>query len=160
MRDYTQTMPGGLGAPALTPGGRTSTPPRSSASRLARVGALLVAGLFVLHGLAHAAGLSNIWGIGGKAITNTSTLLSSLDPGSAAYAALGFAWVAALLLFAGAAVGLLARRSWWLPLAFTAAGLSLALCVVWLEAAKVGLVLNALILLGLTAWAVRRKVHA
>jgi hypothetical protein len=133
---------------------------RPTSMLLARASALALAGLFALHGLAHAAGLRDIWGMGGVAAANTSTLLSGLDAGSAAYAALGVAWVAALLLFVLAAVGVLARRAWWAATAFAATGLSLALCLVWLEAAWVGVVLNAVILAGLVGRAIARRLRS
>jgi hypothetical protein len=117
----------------------------------ARAAALLVAGFFLLHALAHLVGIKDIWGLGVQ-VSNTTTYLTGLDPRSAAYAALGGVWLAACLLFVGAAAGLVLRRSWWLPAACAAAALSLVLCVVWLEAAIVGLVVNAVVLAGLVAW--------
>jgi hypothetical protein len=125
----------------------------------ARAAALLVAGFFVLHALAHLVGLKDIWGIGAE-VGNTTTYLTGLDPHSAVYAALGAVWLAACVLFVGAAAGIVLRRSWWLPLAYAAAALSLAVCVLWFDAAIVGLVVNAAILAGLIAWTVMRRVGA
>jgi hypothetical protein len=127
---------------------------------VARAVALLVAGFFLLHALAHIVGIKDIWGIGVR-VSNTTTYLTGLDPHSAAYVALGAVWLAACLLFIGAAAGIVLRRSWWLPVAFAAAATSLVLCVVWLEAAIVGLVVNAVVLAGLVVWAiVHRAVGA
>jgi hypothetical protein len=127
-----------------------------SRSFVARAAALLVAGFFVLHALAHLVGIKDIWGVGAEA-SNTTTYLTGLDPHSGAYAALGAAWLAACLLFVGAAAGIVLRRSWWLPVAFAAAGLSLAVCVLWFDAAIVGLVVNAVILAALVVWTVARR---
>lgn len=124
-----------------------------SGSLVARAAALLVAGFFVLHALAHLVGIKDIWGVGAEA-GNTSTYLTGLDPHSPAYVALGAVWLAACLLFVGAAAGIVLRRSWWLPVAFAAAGLSLAVCVLWFDAAIVGLVVNAVILAALVVWTV------
>ncbi len=123
----------------------------------ARAAALLVAGFFVLHALAHLVGLKDIWGIGGG-VSNTTTYLTGLDPHSPAYAALGVVWLAAAVLFVAAAAGIVLRRGWWLVAAFAAAGVSLAVCVLWRDAAVAGLVVNALILAGLTVWTVVRRV--
>jgi len=123
---------------------------------MARAAAFLVAGFFVLHALAHLVGLKDIWGIG-AGVSNTTTYMTGLDPHSAAYAALGAVWLAACLLFVGAAAGIVLRRSWWLPVAFAAAGLSLAVCVLWFDAAIVGLVVNAVILVALVVWTVVRR---
>jgi hypothetical protein len=128
-----------------------------SRSFAARAAALLVAGFFVLHGLAHVVGIKDIWGIGAE-VTNTTTYLTALDPHSAGYAALGGVWLAAAVLFVVAAAGLVLRRSWWLPVAFVAAGVSLAVCIIWREAAIVGLVVNVVILAGLAVWTVISKV--
>jgi hypothetical protein len=128
------------------------------ASLLALIASLLAAGFFFLHGLAHAVGLKDIWGLGGE-VANTATYLASLDPHSPLYALLGLAWLAALALFVGAAAGLVLRRRWWLPAALAAAGLSLVLCVVWRDAAVVGLVVDVLILAGLTAWTLVRVLR-
>ncbi len=42
--------------------------------------------------------------------------------------------------------------------AFAAAGISLVVCVLWRDAAVVGLVVNAVILAGLAAWTLVRRV--
>ena len=58
------------------------------------------------------------------------------------------------MLFVVAAAGILLRRGWWLVAAFAAAGISLGVCVLWRDAAIVGLVVNAAILVGLAVWTV------
>jgi hypothetical protein len=133
-------------------GARRRRERRSRTALAARAAAMLSAGLFLLHGLAHLVGLVDMWGLSGEAVTNTSSLLAGLEAASPAYAALGVAWAAALVLFFVSAAGLVLRRIWWLPTAFTAAGLSLALCVLWYETAGVGLVVNTAILAGLLVW--------
>jgi hypothetical protein len=134
----------------------TDTGSRQAAksSGVARAAALLVAGFFVLHALAHLVGIQGIWGIGAEATNSATYLITGLDPHSAAYAALGGVWLAACALFIVAAAGIVLRRSWWLPAAFAAAGISLVLCIVWQEAAIAGLVVNAVILVGLAVWTV------
>lgn len=123
----------------------------------ARAAALLVAGFFVFHALAHLVGIREIWGIGAET-ANTATYLTGLDPHSAAYAALGGVWLVACVLFVVAGAGIVLRRGWWLPVAAAAAAVSLAVCVLWADAAIVGLVVNVVILAGLAAWAVVRRV--
>jgi hypothetical protein len=123
----------------------------------ARAAAVLVAGFFVLHALAHVVGLKDIWGIGAE-VTNTSTYLTGLAPHSAAYAALGGVWLAACVLFIAAAAGIVLRRGWWLPVAIVAAAVSLAVCILWRDAAIAGLVVNAVVLAGLAGWALVREL--
>jgi hypothetical protein len=98
-----------------------------------------------------------IFGIGDTPAENLSTLVPGLLPGSMALGALGVLWVVALGLFVAAAVGIVLKRIWWLATAFAATGVSLALCIVWFDAAIVGLVLNSVILVGLLACAVWRR---
>jgi hypothetical protein len=139
---------------------RISDPQRAAAAGRARVaplGAILVAVLFMLHGLAHGAGLAGIFGLGDTPAENISTLASRLAPEGLAFRLLGVAWLGALAWFVVAAAGLILRRGWWLLAAAVAASNSLALCVVWAEAARVGLVLNVLILGGLAGWAFLRR---
>ena len=137
-------------------------PTAAGRARLARLGPILVAVLFLLHRLAHGAGLAGIFGLGDTPPENISMLASGLAPEGFAFRLLGIAWLGVLAWFVVAAAGLLLRRGWWLPAAVVAAASSLALCAVWAEAAKVGLVLNVLIIAGLGAWAFlgRRRTRA
>ena len=153
MGDQTSTSQIG----PVAPGGMPTTSARSPGARVARTGTLLVAALLALHGLAHAAGVAGILGLGDRAAENTSTLLSGLDPASPAFRTLGVLWIVALGLFVVAAAGIVLKKSWWLATAFAATLLSLALCVVWSHAAIVGLVLNAVILVGLADYALMHR---
>ncbi len=81
------------------------------------------------------------------------TVVAGLDPDGLAMHALGVLWLVPIALFVAAAAGLVLRRAWWLGWAFAATLVSLVLCVLWLEPARVGLVLNAIILAGLAAFA-------
>lgn len=121
-----------------------------------RASALLVAAFFALHGLAHLVGIKGIWGIGEEA-TNTATYLAGVDPQSSIYVVLGGVWLVAAVLFIVAAIGLVVRRSWWLPAAFAAAVVSLAMCILWVDAAVVGLVVNIVIIAGLAIWTIARR---
>ena len=129
-------------------------------SIVARAAVLLAAGLFVLHGAAHAVGVAGVLGLGEQGAENTSTLLAGSAPGSPALYALGAVWILALGLFVAAAAGLVLRRGWWLPVAFAATLVSIAVCFVWYEAAIVGLVLNVFILAGLVVVAVTGAMRA
>lgn len=156
MSDHTTATTIGPGVAGRASAARS----RPFGARPRRAGALLVAAVFALHGAAHAAGVAGIFGLGGDAAENTSSLLPGLDPGSLAFQALGMLWVVALGLFIATATGLALRKSWWLGAAVAATLLSLALCVVWFEAAIVGLVLNGVLLLGLLGCAMTRRKAA
>jgi hypothetical protein len=129
---------------------------------MTRIAAWVAAIFFVLHGAAHAVGAKGI--LGGT--ENQSSFLGGMEPSSAAFRVLGLVWIAALVLFLVAAVALVLRRAWWWIAAETAAVFSLGPCILWADTAKVGLVINTVIIVGVTAWAaagrgrVRDAVHA
>mgnify|MGYP005839919303 CR=1 FL=1 len=128
--------------------------PRTSDRAAARVLALATALLFVLHGVAHAVGFAGTFGLSeSNAINEGFTLVGGLDTDGLARHALGVLWLVPIPLYVVAAAGLMLRRRWWAPWALAATFFSTALCVLWLEPAKVGMALNVVILAGLGVYA-------
>ncbi len=145
-------MTGSAKAPAV------SLPRRTSGRTATRVVAYAAAVLFVLHGIAHAVGFSGTFGLSeANAIADGYTLVTGLDPDGVAMHALGLLWLAPIPLYAVAAAGLAVRRNWWWGWALAATLASLALCVLWLEPARIGLAVNAVILAGLAIVALQRR---
>lgn len=134
------------------------TPRRTSPRAAARALAIVVAALFVLHGIAHAVGFASTFGLTeSNAIEDGYTLVSGLEEDGLAMYALGVLWLVPIPLFVIAAAGLVLRRTWWLGWAFAATLVSLVLCILWLEPSKVGLVLNGVILVGLVVYAISAR---
>jgi polyferredoxin len=125
---------------------RSAVERRPPESRLLRAARYLAALFFVLHGAAHGAGVAEIFG---SPPANESTFVTGLDPSSLVFRLLGAMWILALVLFLVAAFALATRRDWWKTATFVAAFVSLVLSLLWLQAAWVGVVVNAAILLGL-----------
>ncbi len=141
-----------------TPAPTVAAPRRTAVRGILLVLGLAVALLFVAHGLAHVVGFAGTWGFSeSAAIGDGSTLLAGLDPDGIAMHALGLLWLVPIPVFLAAAVGLVARRTWWWGWALVATVASLVLCVLWFEPARIGLALNVVILAGLAVVAVLRR---
>jgi hypothetical protein len=134
---------------AITHNDAAAAPRRTSSTAVARALALATAVLFVLHGVAHAVGFADVFGLSDpKTGQDGYTLVGGLDPDGVAMYALGVLWLVPIALYLVAAAGLILRRAWWFVWALAATLVSLAACILWLEPAKVGLVLNVVILVG------------
>lgn len=121
---------------------------------------LLVAALFLLHGLVHMMGFAAAWGLGDVSnVASVPTVPAGLTAGSPVVLALGVLWLVAMAAFLAAAAGLVLHAAWWKEVAAGAAALSLLLCVAWWNDAIVGVIINVVILAGLAiqAWATHRR---
>jgi hypothetical protein len=121
---------------------------------------LLVAALFLLHGLVHMMGFAAVWGLGDVSnVASVPTVPAGLTAGSPLVLALGVLWLVAMAAFLAAAAGLVLHAAWWKEVAAGAAALSLLLCVAWWNDAIVGVIINAVILasLAIQAWATRGR---
>jgi hypothetical protein len=107
-----------------------------------------------LHGVVHALGFVSTWKLGHGASAMSPTLLPGLDPDGMVSHGLGLVWLLGLAVFVIAGVGLAIEAPWWRPLAATAAALSLVLCAIWWNDARVGAAIDIAILVGLasTVW--------
>ena len=119
----------------------------------ARAIALLAALLFIQHGTVHFMGFAWTFGLTGPdAINDGHTLVSSLDPDGWAMRALGIAWLLPSPLYLIASAGLVLLRDWWRAWALAATVISLALCVLWLQPAVIGVAVDVAILAGLAVY--------
>jgi hypothetical protein len=117
---------------------------RRSRSPVVVCGALLLG----FHGLVHVGGFATAWGLSGGLMTSRSYTLvggsSTLE-----LRLLGLLWMASLALFLAAAVCLSLGRPCWHRIALGATLLSLLVCLLWLEPAKVGAMIDLTLLIGL-----------
>jgi hypothetical protein len=104
--------------------------------------------LMALHGMAHLPGVIVDWRLSRlpELPYRTTVLGGRLDLGDAGMRTMGALWLAAGVGFEVAAVAAGLGRDWWLPLAATAAGLSLTLSVLAAPEARIGIVVNLLII--------------
>jgi hypothetical protein len=114
---------------------------------------MVLAVLMALHAVAHLPGFLVPWRLASlpEMPYGTTVLGGRLDLGDAGIRVMGAAWLAAALAFAVAAVAAGTDRSWWMAAAAAAAVTSLALSVMGLPAARMGIVVNLLILAALLA---------
>ncbi|GBE25682.1 hypothetical protein BMS3Bbin02_01970 [bacterium BMS3Bbin02] len=113
-----------------------ATPATPSRLRLG-VGVLLVG-----HGLIHALGPLDIWGITDiEALTGEPTI----DFGPSATDVLAGVWLLALALFVAAGLAVLMRRGWWRPVAVVGVLVSQFVVILWWNDAAAGTIPNLLI---------------
>ncbi len=118
--------------------------------------------IWSLHGLAHLVGFATAWNL---VVTDpspytTTILWGRVELGDAGMRAFGLVWLAMVPLFVVAAIAIIRNMRLALPLVGVSAGASLAICLLELPAAVIGLWIDvgALVLLG--ALVVRRSLRA
>lgn len=101
----------------------------------------VVAILLLGHGLIHALGTLEIWGL---ADLEQLTGQPSYDIGPTATNVLAASWPIALVVLVAAGLALLKRRAWWRPLAVFGIGVSQFAIVIWWGDASAGTIPNLL----------------
>jgi hypothetical protein len=107
--------------------------------------------LLLAHGIAHLPGLLGAWRLATfpELPYHTTLLAGRLDVGDGGMRVMGALWLVVALAFVAAATGAFLGRGWWTSLAVAAALASLALCALEWPAARIGAVVNGVILGGL-----------
>lgn len=112
-------------------------PPRSKSVFRWVIGVLLIG-----HGLIHAMGPVEIWGLADvQGLSGNTTLLVS----NTAVQALAVTWVGAMVVLVAAGIGALSGRSWWKGVALAGAILSQLVIAMWWGEAATGTVPNIII---------------
>jgi hypothetical protein len=102
-----------------------------------------------VHGFAHLVGFVGAFGLSKDVPHSTTILGGRADLGEQGIRTMGSLWAVVALAFAATAIGILLRANWTLPVLLCTTLASLALCAVTLPDAKIGLVLDILILAAL-----------
>lgn len=102
----------------------------------------VIAVLLIGHGLIHAMGPAEIWGV---ADLPELTGAPSVDLDETAATVAAVAWLVALVVLVAAGWGILARRSWWRPAAIVGVIISQLVIIVWWDDAATGTIPNLLI---------------
>lgn len=108
--------------------------------------------LLLLHGAVHAMGMLGSWELAEFEGISTQPNVLLEDASDGTLRVLGVVWLVAGVLFIAAAFAVLRRIAGWPLLTLVAAVVSLAICLLWVDDAIAGVVLNVAILLGLAAW--------
>jgi hypothetical protein len=106
-----------------------------------------IAALIGFHGAVHGLGFVSSWRLGTGVPLMAPTLLTGFDPEGLVLRAAGLLWLAPVVGFGLAAIGLVLDLPV-MPLLAVDASLSLILCITWWEDAKVGAMVDAVILVG------------
>jgi hypothetical protein len=110
---------------------------------------MIALGVFlVLHGVAHLVGFAGSFRLlpPDKMAHTTMLFAGRVDVGEAGMRAMGVGWLVAAVGFLVAAVGVFLRADWALTATVVVAAGSLALCLAQLPEAKIGLVIDVLII--------------
>jgi len=111
----------------------------------------LLAAFFIFHGIAHGVGFVVPWRLMDLEETaySTTLLAGHWDVGEVGIRVVGLLWLATGLAFVVAGAGAWMMKPWWVPAATAAAVASLVLSVFGWPEARVGVVLNILVLTAL-----------
>jgi len=104
--------------------------------------------LLALHGIAHLPGFVVAWQFGVlRDMPYHTTLLSGrMDVGDGGIRVLGVLWLLVGVAFEIAAAGAIWHKAWWAPLTAVAAAISLGMTLLQLPEARIGAVVNVVIL--------------
>lgn len=102
--------------------------------------------LLVLHGFAHLVGFAGSWGLSSNIVPQTHLLNGRIPLGLEAMRLIGILWAVLAAAFVFAAVGVTRQESWWPTATIGVAFASLVMCVLGLPEAKLGVILNILII--------------
>ena len=106
----------------------------------------VIAVLLIGHGLIHAIGPVEMWGVADLAeLTGTQ----SVDLGETVTTVAAVTWLVALVVLVAAGWGILARWSWWRPVAIVGVIISQLVIIVWWGDAATGTIPNLLIVIAL-----------
>lgn len=107
----------------------------------------------VLHGMAHLLATSVYWKLNESEdlVYNTTILGGRLDLGETGIWIFGLVWLLVGLLTAVAGMGILRQSAWTRPLLLGITLFSLAICLLVLESARIGVIINVAILVVMAA---------
>ena len=104
-----------------------------------------LAALMILHGIAHLVGFAGSWHVGDLPY-KTTVLGGRVDLGDAGIRVTGVLWLAAAVAFVMVGAGTALNYNWWTRAASYVTVASLALTIIELPEAKLGLIVNLAIL--------------
>ena len=113
---------------------------------------LMIAALMALHGIAHFVGFAGAWRLApGDFPYRTTVLNGRVDLGNVGIRVMGMLWAALAIAFVTVAIGAVGGATWWPLAALGVATASLLLSAVHFPEARLGVVINLLIIAALAA---------
>lgn len=113
---------------------------------------IVIAIFLALHGFAHFAGFAMSFGLAESIPYRTTVLGGTVDLGDGGIRVIGVLWVLAALAFLTASAAAMTSQDWWITATLIAAVTSLVLCLLSLPEARIGVLLNLLILAAIWVW--------
>jgi hypothetical protein len=108
--------------------------------------------LMTFHGIAHLAGFAGAWQLAPEGFPYRTTVLDGrVDLGNAGIRVVGVLWLALAIAFVTLSVSAVGGAAWWPPAALGVATVSLLLSVMEFPEARLGVVINILIIAALAA---------
>lgn len=113
---------------------------------------IALAVFLALHGFAHFVGFAGSFGLAESIPYRTTVLGGTVDLGDTGIRAFGVLWLLAAGAFLVASAAAMTSQEWWLKALLVAATGSLVLSLMTLPEARIGVLLNVLILAAVGAW--------
>ena len=113
---------------------------------------IALAVFLALHGFAHFVGFAGSFGLAESIPYKTTVLGGTVELGDAGIRAFGMLWLAAAGAFLVASAAAMTNQEWWVKAVLIAATGSLVLSLMAMPEARVGVVIDLLILAGVGAW--------
>jgi hypothetical protein len=111
-----------------------------------------IAALMALHGIAHVVGFAGAWQIAPEGFPYRTTVLKGhVDLGNVGIRVVGVLWLVLAVGFVTVAVGAVGGVAWWTAAALGVATVSLLLSILEFPEARLGVVINLLIIAALAA---------
>jgi hypothetical protein len=111
---------------------------------------LALAMLMAIHGVAHTAGFAESWRLAPATVAYKTTVFGGrLDLGDTGMRTVGVLWLAIAIAFLAVAAATVLNATWWQPAAAVVATASIALTFLELPQAKLGTLINVIILASL-----------
>ena len=109
---------------------------------------LFLATFMILHGFAHLVGFAGALGLSTEIPYKTTIMSGRVEVGAIGMRFMSVLWLLTALAFVLVGLAAWANVSWWMDAALGIAAASLMLCMAELPAARIGMAINTIILMG------------
>ncbi|HEX6643233.1 MAG TPA: hypothetical protein VF037_01065 [Gemmatimonadales bacterium] len=112
---------------------------------------IAIAIFLALHGFAHVVGFAGSFGLAESVPYKTTVLGGTVDLGDAGMRAFGILWLVGAAAFLVASASAMSNQDWWVKATLVAASFSLVLSLMALPEARIGVLLDGLIIAAIVA---------
>jgi hypothetical protein len=112
---------------------------------------IAIAVFLALHGFAHVAGFAGSFGLAESMPYRTTVLGGTVDLGDTGIRAFGILWLVGTAAFLVASASAMTNQEWWVKATLLAAAFSLVMSLMALPEARIGVLINGLIIAAVVA---------